>query len=568
MNRLNKKILIVFFLLAIFFLAVGVWYSPIIFKGYPTQSISQDILLARNYHKTGILASQNNQNVIISSSLINKEGHPLVMFQNLRSFFYAKIFDIVGVPSFNNLILISIILYALVLVIFVILTLYLFNLKIAIVFSLIYIFSPLGWGLAYNLGLYEFCLIFWALFFIFYFLGVKKTEKSQNKLNNLFFIFSGIFLAFSAMSKEVTLVFAAAFFIFLLIKKFKQQLIYVFIPLVILLMIFWLPSIFSGKNIYTSLFSNRAAEESVFSVYLHVFPDPYTYYFEKEEFLKEFKNQDLGITENLETQKALTNMGLDKIGLGDRLKVGSFILLKNIFRFFSLEDFGGPFIALLLILGLIYLGHKYRYLCGLFLCWLIISLFVLSFILLLGRSHLMDFIWPLILLITLGLFYLFQVIRDYFKLKGKIAMFLGILTIGLVLYHLVLVDHVVLGERYDKDFIPRSINYAQAIKNLEIKDEDIIAIPEDFPYQETTLNYLTDKSFVIFKSSTIEKLLKEEKIKQAFVAFGVKYILGYSDELSNSILIQTKVINISSASLTIDMGKISEDKSFFMNLVR
>jgi len=558
----------IIFLVIIFFLAIGIWYSPIIFKGYPAQLISGDILLARNYQETGVLATQDNQNVVISSNLVEEQGHPLVMSQYLRSFFYAKVFDIVGIPNYNNLILLSIILYALALVLFTILILYLFNFKIAVIFSLIYIFSPIGWGLVYFLGGYEFCLIFWALFFIFYFLGLKKTKQSQNKFYNIFFVISGISLILSALSREVTFVFALAFFVFLVVKKLKWQLIYIFIPFVILLAIFWFPSVLSGENRYLSLFSHKAPEKSIFSAYAHVFPDPYTYYFEKEEFLEEFKNQKLGWIEDLQIKKDLTNYGFTKISLLERARVGFYILSQHIFRFFSLEDFGGPFIFLLLILGLIYLRNKYKFLYQLSLYWLGISFFVFAFVILVSRNHLMDFIWVFILLISLGLIYLFQVIKDYFKLgKGK-SIFFEIVIISLVLYHLVLADHVILSERYDKDFTPRNIAYAQEIKKLGIGDEEVIAIPEDSSAQSITLNYLTNKSFVVFKSSTLDKLLKEGKIKQALEAFNVKYILGYSDELSDEVITETGVANITSNSLEIDMKEVSENKSFFMNLVR
>lgn len=571
MNKLNiKKLLIPFFLLAIFVLAVAVWYFPIVFKGYPNQIISKEIILARNYYQSGVLADQNDLNITLAPSLIKKEGHPLVLSEYFSSFFYAKIFKIIGgVPDYNKLIFTSLILYALVLVLFTILTLYLFNFKTAILFSLIYILSPIGWGLTDSMGAYEFCLFFWALFFIFYFLGIKKTKQSRNKFNNLLFSVAGIFLALSALSAEVTLVFALAFFIFLAVKKLKLQLIYVFIPFIILLVVFWLPSALRGENQYLGLlFGNKAPEKSVFSGYTHVFPDPYTYYFEKEEFLGKIQNQDLGLIESLQTKKDLVNFGFEGINLFERIKVGSYILFQHISRFFSLEDLGGPFIALLLILGFIYLKNKYKFLYSLLLYWIGISLLVFSFVILVGRNHLMDFIWPIILGIALGLLYLLQIAKDHFQIKGKKALVIDVIIIGLILYNLLLVNHVVLGRKYDRDFVPRSFTYAQEIKKFNISDSDVIAIPEDFPGQADALNYLTNKSFVVFKSSTLNKLLKENKIKKAFDAFGVKYILGYGEELSERLVEESGVISIANNSLKIDMGETSSGKSFFMNIIR
>jgi len=569
MPKLNKKnLLIIFFLGAIFFIAVIVWYSPVIFKGYPIQTVGKEMILARNYHLAGVLADQNDLNVTIASSLVKNEGHPLVLSEYLGSFFYAKIFNFFGVPNYNDLILLSIILYALVLVLFAVLILYLFGFKVAIVFSLIYIFSPIGWGLAYALAEYEFCLIFLALFFIFYFVGLKKDEKNESKVNNIFFVVSGIFLALSALSSEAILVFVLAFFIFLFFKKHRKQLIYVFVPFIVLMMVFWLPSVLSGENRYISLFTQKAPEKSLFSVYTHVFPDSYTYHFEKEEFLKTFESQNLGWSENLETKKVLTNFGFEGIGLFGRIKVGFYILSQHISRFFSLEDFGGPIFTLLLILGLFYFKNKNKFIYQLSLYWLIISFFVFAFITLVSRNHLMDFIWLIILLITAGLFYLLQIVKDHFRLSEKKSLIFDLLIIVLILCHLVLVNHIVLGRQYDKDFVPRSMVYAQEVKKIEIQDKDVIAVPGDFPEQASTLNYLTDKSFVVFQTSTLEKLFKEEKIKKAFEAFGVKYIIGYPDDLSKRLADGAGVINIASDSLEINKESFSQNKSFLMNLIR
>lgn len=568
MTRINKKLLITVFLVAIFFLSVGVWYSPIVFKGYPSQTISEGIILARNYYQSNILAEQSDANVTLASSLIKENGHPLALSENFGSFLYAQIFKITGIPDYDNLVLISVVFYALALILFTVLILYLFGFKTALVFSLIYIFSPIGWGLTHSMASYEFCLIFWALFFILYFLGVKKNEQSQNKFNNIFFVLSGLFLFLSTLSKDVVLVFALMFFIFLLIKKLKQQLIYIFIPFVLLLMIFWIPSVLKGENSHLPLLVKQSAEEAVFSTYLHIFPDPYTYYFEKEEYLKGFRNQDLGWSEDLEIKKNLTNFGFDNINLFERVRVGFYILSQHVSRFFSLEDFGGPFILLLSVLGLVYLRNKYRFLYNLSVFWIVVSLFVFAFVVIVSRSHLMDFIWILILLIALGLIYLSRIIINHLNLKKNRAILLQTTMVILAVYHLILVNHEILGKQYDKDFIPRSLAYVQEVNDLEIRDTDVIAIPGDFSAQITTLNYLTDKSFVIFKESTLNKLLSENKLKQAFDFFGVKYILGYSDDLSKELSIKTGVVNIASDSLEINLEEVSKNKSFFMNLFR
>jgi len=564
--KLNKKILTLFFLLAIFLLAVGVWYSPIIFKGYPPQPISQDMLLAKNYHDTGVLATHNSQSVVVSSDLTRDNSYQLPISKYLGSVIFAKIFDVVGVPGYDLLVLLSIVLYAIVLVIFTILTKQLFGLKIAGIFSLIYIFSPLGWGLSYDLSGYSFCLLFLGISLILYFSGIKDKDRKNSITNILFLVFSGIFLGLSAFSKEITLVFALAFFMFLVVKKLKKQLLCVFIPFVVLLMIFWLPSFLDGGNRYLSLVTGHTTKANTTLAELHLFPDAYTYYFEKDSFLKEFQGQDLGISENIETKKVLANYGFGKITIFERGGVGVYALSQHLFRFISLQEFGGPFILLLLILGLICLKKKNKFLYNLSAYWVVISVFVFSFIILVSRNHLMDFIWPITLMVSLGVFYLLQSIKEHFKLNKTIL--INVFIVALILYHLFLINRVVLGTAYDSESVPRILAYSREVDKIGVGNNQVVAIPGDIPGQDFSLAYLTGKSFVIFRSETLEKLLKENKIKIALDNFGVKYILGYSDSLSNEITNKTKTTNIAADSLNIEIKKTSETKSFLMNLFR
>ena len=283
--------------------------------------------------------------------------------------------------------------------------------------------------------------------------------------------------------------------------------------------------------------------------------------------MKEFQNQDLGVSENIETKKVLANYGFGKITIFERGKVGVYALSQHLFRFISLQEFGGPFIFLLLILGSIYLKKKNKFLYNLSAYWIIISIFVFSFIILVSRNHLMDFIWPITLIVSLGVFYLFQIIKEYFK-PNK-TMLINVFVVIFILYHLFLVGRMVLGTAYDSQSVPRVLAYAQEINKINIKNSDtVIAIPGDIPGQDFSLAYLTGKSFVIFRSETLNKLLKENKAGTAFKEFKVEYILGYSDLLSGEITKKTKAINIASDSLNIEIEKTSETKSFLMNLFR
>ena len=82
------------------------------------------------------------------------------------------------------------------------------------------------------------------------------------------------------------------------------------------------------------------------------------------------------------------------------------------------------------------------------------------------------------------------------------------------------------------------------------------------------LNYLTNKSIVSFNPETIKKLLKKDKLDFAFEEFNVKYILGYTDDLSEKVIEQVDVKNIASDSLEIEVPKVSRNKGWLMNLIK
>ena len=549
------------FILSIFVLAIIVWYSPILFKGYSPYGLSVGALLSQNLYENNSYSLENNLDVVLSSSLIKEQGRFSTYGNKLTPKIYSQIFKIIGLPGANNLILLSIFVNSLALIIFTSLILYLFNFKTAGIFSLVYIFLPFNWQLASSFCSYEFALLFLSLFFLLFFYGLK------NKYNYIYIPISGIFLALACLSKEALFLIIPFFLLFLWFKKQKKSLLYIFIPFIIIFAIFWLPDI--SHNSYINLFSSNTSKE-VKSADLHLYPDPYTYYFGQEEFLadlqKKIDNNEIVLIEELDRIKELKNVGVGEISLLDRMRVGSIIGSRHIFRFISLEDIGGSFILFLILLGLCNLKQKNKYLYHFFIYWVISIIFLMSFIVLVVRNHLMDFNWAIALLISLGLVFLIKLISDYFNLKKKKQIFLYIALLFIIIYHLILVNHVTWSRIYDNSNVLKTQAYSQEIKKLNIADNDIIAINlnSDSMY---SLNYLTDKSFVIFRSETIESLLKENKLNWAFEQFNVKYVLGYSDELNKKIIKQVDVVNIASDSIDSVEPDISRNKGWLMNLV-
>ncbi len=567
-NQIKHSLLIGVFLLAVFILASVVWYGPILFKGYAPYSVTNGSLLIRNLHQSGLYSVENNLNVALSSNLIKDQGIISAGGNKLTPLLYSKVFNIIGLPEVSDLTFMSVFIHALTLLIFTGIVLYLFNFRTALVFSLIYIFLPFNWQLAHTFSTYEFALLFLSLFFLFYLYGVAKQQRH----GYFYLVISGIFLASACLSREVLLLIVPFLLIYLWLKHQKRYLFCIFIPFVIILAIFWLPDI--KHNDYLQVFITETSEEvksADFTFYSHVYPDPYTYHFEREEFLgglqKQISGDNFVLTKEIDLIRELKNMGIAEISLIDRIRAGLMLGSRHIFRFTSLEEIGGPFILFLILLGLYSLRRENKSLYQFFVYWVLSSVFLMSFVALVGRNHLMDFNWAIALAISLGLLTLTKVIIDYFQLSTKKAKIIYPAVLLIVLYQLVLVNHIAWSRVYDNSNSLIIEAYSQEIGKLDIADDEVIAISLEAGAMHS-LSYLTDKSVVLFRPETIENLLTKEKLKFAFEQFGVKYILGYSDKLTERIVSQTNVANITSDSLKPVVPEVSRNKGWLMNLIK
>lgn len=576
-RKLKSSLFTILFLLAVFVSAVAVWYSPILFKGYPAYTMTSNAIMSRNFYQTGLYSAESNLNVFLSSNLIEEQGHISTKGNKLTSLAYGEVFKITGLPDENRIVLFSIVLHALTLIIFTGIILYLFKFRTAITFSLIYIFLPFNWYQPYHLGTYEFALFFFALFFLFYFWGVRESalaEKVQ-KLSlgrGVCLIMSGGFLALTMLAKESLLLIVPVLFVFLWLKKQRLQLFYIFLPFIVLFSVFWLSNI--SHNVYLQLFTTEISEENGsagFSFYGHVYPDPYTYHFEQEEFINQLKDKiksgEFVIAEQLGQVKILRNLGIRKISLIERISAGSMLGARHIFRFFSLEDIGGPLIFLLILLGGYKLKQRDKHLYQLFVYWIASAVFLFAFVVLVVRNHLMDFNWAIALLISLGLLTLSEMFIKHFDFKGKKASAVYLIVLSAVLYNLVLVNHVSWSRVYDNSNNLLIGAYAEEVKRIDIADNEVIAVNLNSG-SALNLNYLTNKSIVVFAPASIEKLLEKNELSSIFDKFGVKYILGYSGKLTEDIVDKTEVTNVATNSLEPVVPKMSRNKGWLMNLIK
>jgi len=546
------------------FISGIIWYSPFLFKGHSPDAVNDQLVLARNMAKTGKYSLYNDHGVLLASDMVAEKGEESSVGNRFTAVLYSKIINLFGWQSMGGFLLASTILNALALLVFSFIALRLFGAKVALIFIFVYALLPTNWRTVYALGNYEFALFFLSLFFLFFLLGRDK------KYSYAYFILSGIFLSGAVLAKEAFLMILPILFIYLFIQKKNKMLICVFVPIIIIMSVFYLPNFFGGNNIYKSQILTKSPDKQYdFSLAGHLYPDYYTFRFDRNDFLKQYEQTEKGkegLIKSLNIKKAAANVGVKDIGLLERVFVGSNLLIAHVARFFSLEDVGGPFIFLLGFFGSFYLRKRDRFLQMFLICWIGGSVLLFSYAAIAGRNHLVDFGWAIALFVSSGAVYLFDILGRHFNFDGKKKLAMNIFVAALFFYGLIVSDHAAWGRAYDSAIL-KVYAYADALKEKNIAPQDVIAtgIRHD---ENLMLNFLSDKSLIVFRPETMEKILKEKNGKDVFSEFNIKYILGYSDELSQRIAKEAGIAVIASDKIIYKIPESSPAKSLLMNLVK
>ncbi|MEK7168080.1 MAG: hypothetical protein AAB791_03715 [Patescibacteria group bacterium] len=562
-NPRYQKAFFGLFLIFVFFFAMAVWYSPVFFKGYPPSPISTEMTLAKNISQTGVYGFEDKLNIVLPLESIPAEAEISSAGNKLGPYSFAAIFKFAGWPDWDNLIWISLAVSALSLVFFTIAVYSLFGLEAAVIFPFVYILLPSNWQTAVEAaGKYEFAWLYFSLFVLFFFWGRRQ------KFNWIYLAGSGLFLALSCLAKEAMFIPALIFMIWLFFSGKKKNFLAVLIPLAVTLSILWVPAMMgkSNNNYYWLFVTNNVQKNEIhtdFDFYGHIFPDSYTFHFNKESILEKLKNIDnsqVGLSERFSQIKTSKNMSLREISILERLEVGSSIIVRHAVKYMSIDYMGGPFIFLLMILGLWQLKKTEKKDYYLFVSWLAVTPFLLSYAILVSRNHLMDLSWPIATAVTLGLVAIFPIMKSHFG-RPKTAYVCLVLA---VLYGLILANHVFWGRIYDQVNTPEIRYLANQVEG--ISSRDVIAIGQSDLYP--SINYITSKSIVLFAPETISGLIEKKELSSVFETFRVKYIMGYSPEMTDLIIANSQAKNIAVWPEKKMTESFDSNKSWILNLVR
>jgi len=507
----NKSLLLIILCFLIFIISFLIHYYPVYKKGYPPSISAETMILARNLALTGEYKSQDKIGTVLASGLIKEKGDDSIAYNKLTAVFYSYIFKLFGFNQ-NLPLFICLILFSLSSVILFILTFKLFNLKIALLQALVFNLLPIISYSSVYFGSYELGIFFFSLGLLFYF----WTTKENNKY--IFLLIASIFFTIASIARSAFLLSFALIILYEFFKNrnFKRIIIFLF-PLIIGWLIYLVPDYLHNRvNSYISGSQQR------FGLYGHLFPDPYTYYFDKDNFLNKL------VPNGPNDLEFLTKLGRP-IGLINQFKMYFASATFYPWEIMKIAILGGPLIILLMFYGFRYLWHDKKDLAKFILLWFS-GLYILLIILKTNNwDHFLEISFPLSLLVSLGIFQITQ----FFK-NNKLIKFWPIVFIIFLIGHFIYANQWMYHEEYSASNIATIQKMTACINSQSIGKEDVIAVnlhPE-FPDH---LNYFTNKNFVHFSLETTEKLLNEEKLNQALEKYQVKWVIGYPVNLENQI---------------------------------
>ena len=562
---MKKHLYIGFIFTVLFFTATVVWYSPVLFKGYPASINGNTALLSKNIIESDVFSIENDKHIILNSERIAKEGMPSSEGQKLLPVLSAKVYSATGLPTDNQIILISILISALSLVFFTATVWKMFGQQQALVFSVLYIFFPTLWETSVNSGGYEFALLFLSLALFVYFGNIFKKSTLIRA------VFFGILLALAFLSRTALALLAPSLLLWMWFYD-RKNILPVFISLFIIIGIFTITfqnHFGSSNNHHLSLVGIESSQFKDFAHLGHLYPDPYTYIYEKESFLTETQKKiSEGGIKAQGIAKNYINIEGGGLSLLDRMAIILNLTIKHTMRMFSLQDVGGIFIFLLFLLGVKELNKKRKEFVNFLLLWIVSVLSLCAFIILAQRNHIMDFGFAYVLLTSFGITGLACIIKEnisFKKIDISIQTWTLLLTV-FVVYHFVLSTHVVFGEVWDRSTYLETLYYTQTIQQQELLQSDVIATP----FRVSTmshLSYLTDTSIVLFREDTLLNLIEDKKLDFVFSEFGVTHILGFNSSTTQAVLAHTTTTNIATQVTKIN-SNTSNLRSFLINLVR
>lgn len=514
------------FVLLVCFAAVMVliWMLPLMLMGqvydiYP-------LLLARNYALSGTFSLTDGLGRYLAPHLLAGSGLPATADGRLSAVFLAWLSPFIGWTNFLGWGFVAATIMAIALLAWWLTVLKLFHYRAAWISTAIIAFMPLYWRQAVWLNSYNFAILF--LFFSF-----ATFVHLRERNSTLAIIVSGLLFGLSVASKDAFLVFLPWYtvtYAWTYRGAWKKATSGIVLFLFCMGVVYLVPYVGDIRNFGYPVNHNLAvfwpgAEEVREGYYLHLYPDPYTYYFDREAYDAKLLAEYETFTplQKLRQQKIFINFNVGKPGIAFSLLNGLWLFAGALPSLFHQETVGGVVLWLFILPGFYFCWKKKMYLAILLLGLVVSSELIMRFGLHYARDHLMDYGWVLALFAAVGVAGIADVCSQSWKKVGTRSIAAVILLF--LCMQLLQANRGIFARRYSRTFVPQAMELAEAIDLLP--DDAVVALGVGASRVEQ-LAQMSHRTVVPFGEGTLEQLLAKGMIGDAFEVYGVTHVYGYS----------------------------------------
>ena len=136
----------------------------------------------------------------------------------------------------------------------------------------------------------------------------------------------------------------------------------------------------------------------------------------------------------------------------------------------------------------------------------------------------MDFIWVLALTSAFGVVFIANAVATHLP-RFTVRKIATIITCVLCL-HLLQVNRHMFARLYSRPAVPQTVAIAQAVS--ELPTDAVVATPLSASLSARIAG-IGGRTIAIFKKDTVNRLLEQNQLSQAFETYGITHTVGYED---------------------------------------
>ncbi len=525
------------------------------------------VLLSKNYAETGLFQTTDATGRVLGSEMIRTSGITTTIDGRLSAVLYSFIGPSIGWDNWFGWSIVSALLMAGALLFFWLFVYKLFDARTAWISSVILALMPMTWRMAVTLSSYQTA-------FLFLFAALAAYVWIRDRKPVLAVIVAALFFGLSIASKDVFLTFlpwTVGYLLWEQRRHWKRAGTLIILFLAVSGVVYVLPYIGDIQREGYPLNQNLArlwpvkspAQESVRDGnYLHLYPDPYTYFKDKERFDTEYLTGlgEMTMIEYLQSWKLRVNFGLEAGGIVGFFLSGFWILLNNIPSFFMQALIGSVALWLFIVPGAMDIRKKkprlFLALGGLIVATYLIINIVLHY----EREHLMDFAWILALAGGAGIALIGDALSKVWKVSSTAIISVLVLVLG---FQMLQANRFEFARMYAKAPLPVINAQAQALEATPTNA--VIAVPFGLGEMET-LVLAGERTVVRFHPETVTRLIDERKLNDAFGGYGITHVLGYDEATTTAITSQSRVSVIEVSD--VDAPEVSPFLNYLLTIFR